>query len=91
MWGSFKKLVNPKSVIFNFRSFSNKCMQKGENMELKKRVKMFLEDTGATLSSFCRRMKISNTYYYMWMRGDIEFSDEIVNRITSYLDEIYKK
>ncbi len=33
-------------------------------MDLKERVKMFMEDTGAKLSVFCRKTKISDTYYY---------------------------
>lgn len=60
-------------------------------MELKKKVQSFLDDTGATVIAFCKRIDISPSYYYAWMRGRIEFSDAIVNRITTYLDEVYKK
>jgi len=60
-------------------------------MELKTRVKMFLEDTGAKLSIFCRKVDISTTYYYNWMKGKVEFSDAIIQRITEYLDEVYAK
>ena len=60
-------------------------------MELKERVKMFMFDTGAKLTIFCRKIDISTTYYYAWMRGEVEFSESIINRITEYLNEVYKK
>ena len=60
-------------------------------MELKTRVRMFVEDTGAKLSIFCTKVDISTTYYYNWMKGKVEFSDVIIQRITEYLDEVYAK
>ena len=55
------------------------------------RVKAFRSDTGAKLSIFCRKTNISPTYYYAWMRGEVEVSDAIIDRITAYLDEVYAK
>lgn len=60
-------------------------------MELKERVRSFMDDTGAKLSVFCRKVLISPTYYYAWMRGEVEFSGNINNRIETYLDEVYVK
>ena len=60
-------------------------------MELKERVKSFMDDTGSKLSVFCRKVQISPTYYYSWMRGNVEFSESINNRIKAYLDEVYAK
>ncbi|MCM1253242.1 MAG: hypothetical protein NC321_10505 [Clostridium sp.] len=60
-------------------------------MDLKERVKMFMNDTGAKLSVFCRKVQISSTYYYAWMRGEIEPSESMSDRIRVYLDEVYKK
>ncbi|TGY86928.1 hypothetical protein E5329_27715 [Petralouisia muris] len=60
-------------------------------MELKERVKMFMSDTGAKLSVFIRKVQISHTYYYAWMRGEVELSENMSNRITAYLDEVYAK
>lgn len=60
-------------------------------MDLKERVKMFMEDTGAKLSVFCRKTKISDTYYYAWMHDKIEPSEEMRGRIKAYLDEVYAK
>ena len=59
-------------------------------MDLKERVKMFMEDTGAKLSVFSK-VQISDTYYYAWMHDKIEPSDEMCERIQAYLDEVYKK
>lgn len=60
-------------------------------MTLRERVKAFRNDTGAKLSTFCRKTNISPTYYYAWMRGEVEVSDAIIDRITAYLDEVYAK
>lgn len=60
-------------------------------MELKERVKSFLKDTGATVTAFCRRVKISNVYYYRWMSNDVAFSGEVIERITKFLDDVYTK
>lgn len=60
-------------------------------MDLKERVKMFMEDTGAKLSVFSRKVQMSVTYYYAWMRNEVEPSEEMCSRITAYLDEVYAK
>lgn len=60
-------------------------------MELKKRVKSFLEDTGATVMAFCKKINISNSYYYRWLNGEIEFSEDICDRIDAFLNGVYTK
>ncbi len=60
-------------------------------MNLKERVNMFMSDTGAKLSVFSRKVQMSVTYYYAWMRGEIEPSEEMCGRIRAYLDEVYAK
>lgn len=60
-------------------------------MELRERVKAFIFDTGARITVFCKKISISPQYYYQWINNEIEFSDEIVNRITKYLNEVYAK
>lgn len=59
--------------------------------KLKERVKSFMYDTGAKLTTFCRKVEISHTYYYAWMRGEVEFSENIMKRIETYLNEVYAK
>lgn len=60
-------------------------------MELRKRVKSFLDDTGATVIAFCKKINISNTYYYRWIHGEVEFSKDICDRIETFLNEVYAK
>lgn len=60
-------------------------------MELRKRVKAFVDDTGARITVFCKKISISPQYYYQWINNEVEFSDDIVNRIIKYLDEVYAK
>ena len=67
-------------------------MQKGvKNMELRERVKAFIDDTGARITTFCKKISISPQYYYQWINNEVEFSSEIANRITTYLNEVYAK
>lgn len=60
-------------------------------MDLRCRVNMFLDDTGATVSAFCKHINIHPSWYYRWINNQIEFSDELIGRVTAYLDAIYKK
>lgn len=60
-------------------------------MELREKVKAFLNDTGATVTSFCKKIGISNTYYYKWINNKVEFSDQLVSRIKTFLNEVYTK
>ena len=52
---------------------------------------MFMEDTGAKLSVFSKKVQRSDTYYDAWMHDKIDPSDEMCERIQAYLDEVYKK
>ena len=65
--------------------------ERKNRMDLKERVKMFMEDTGAKLSVFSRKVQMSVTYYYAWMRNEVEPSEEMCSRIKAYLDEVYAK
>ena len=60
-------------------------------MDLKERVKSFMSDTGAKLSVFCRKVQMSSTYYYAWMRNEVELSENMNERIKAYLDEVSAK
>lgn len=60
-------------------------------MDLKERVKSFLNDTGATVIAFCKRIEISPTYYYKWINNDVEFSNQLASRIEKFLNEVYAK
>lgn len=60
-------------------------------LELREKVKSFLIDTGATVTSFCKKIEISTTYYYKWINNNVEFSDQLVSRIETFLNEVYAK
>lgn len=60
-------------------------------MDIKEKVKSFLNDTGATVTAFCKRIDISPTYYYKWINDNVKFSNEIIDRIIKFLDEVYAK
>lgn len=60
-------------------------------MDLRQRVKSFINDTGATVTAFCKKIEISPTYYYKWMNNNVEFSNQLANRITIFLNEVYAK
>lgn len=60
-------------------------------MDLRERVRAFLKDTGATVTNLCKKIEISPTYYYKWIRNEVEFSDRLMHRITEFLNEVYAK
>ncbi len=60
-------------------------------MDLREKVKSFLNDTGATVTAFCKKIDISPTYYYKWMKNSVEFSDQLVSRISDFLNDVYAK
>lgn len=62
-----------------------------KTVDLKEKVKSFLNDTGATVTAFCKRIEISPTYYYKWINNNVEFSDQLISRIKNFLNEVYAK
>jgi len=67
-------------------------MRKGvRKLNLREKVKSFLSDTGGTITAFCKKMETSTTYYYKWMKKDVEFSDRLICRIEEFLNEVYAK
>lgn len=60
-------------------------------MDLRQRVKSFINDTGATVTAFCKKIEISPTYYYKWMNNNVEFSNQLISRINNFLNEVYAK
>lgn len=60
-------------------------------MDLRQRVKSFINDTGATVTAFCKKIEISPTYYYKWMNNNVEFSNQLISRINNFLNEVYTK
>ena len=53
---------------------------------LKQRVQNYIEDSGIPRTTFCKRINISTVYLYKWLHNERTFSDEIVERLTVYLN-----
>ncbi len=62
-----------------------------QTLDLRERVKSFINDTGATVTAFCKKIEISPTYYYKWMNNNVEFSGQLICRINNFLNEVYTK
>lgn len=60
-------------------------------MDLREKVKSFLCDTGGTVTAFCKKIDISTTYYYKWMKKEVEFSDRLIDLIEEFLSDVYAK
>lgn len=60
-------------------------------MDLRKKVREFLYDTGATVTNFCKKVEISTTYYYKWQSKESELSEGLKKNIENYLKEVYAK
>lgn len=52
---------------------------------LKQRVKNYIEDSGIPRTTFCKRIYISTVYLYKWLHNERTFSDEVVERVETYL------
>lgn len=56
-------------------------------MDLKQKVRDYIKRVGIPKTTFCSRIGISLSYLYKWFKGEKEFSDNLVNRINSYIDK----
>lgn len=60
-------------------------------MTTRERMRQFFNDTNAKKTQFCQRVNMSPGYMYRYLKGDIEISKAMLNRINAYLDEVYTK
>ncbi len=60
-------------------------------MDLREKVKAFIKDTGSSVMNFCKNVGISHAYYYKWIKGQVEFSEKINERIRNFLKDVYAK
>lgn len=54
-------------------------------MDLKKRCKGFICDTGVPVTQFCKHIKLSVSSYNRWQRDDLLIAESTQNRIDTYL------
>ena len=52
---------------------------------LREHVKMFLKVSGMPKTKFCQNVGISTNHLYGWLKKEREFSDELVQRIETYI------
>ena len=55
--------------------------------QLKQRVQNYIADSGIPRTTFCKRINISTVYLYKWLHDERTFSDEVVERIETYLNK----
>lgn len=56
-------------------------------MSLRARVQRFFEDSGVNKTAFMKKVGISRSTLYNWLKGDITISVNIQNRIDHYLEQ----
>ena len=56
-------------------------------MDLKQKVRDYIKRVGIPKTTFCSLIGISPSYLYKCFKGEKEFSDNLVNRINSYIDK----
>ena len=54
---------------------------------LKQRVKNLIADLELPITVFCRKVQISQSAYYRWMDGTINFKEETEDRVRAVLDK----
>lgn len=54
---------------------------------LKERIKGYLEYTSIPVAKFCRRVDISTTTLYRFLKDDLRLSIETEERIKAYLEQ----
>lgn len=54
-------------------------------MSLMNRVEKFINELGVSKSAFCQRVKLNVSTLWKWMHGQLELSNETLQRIDNYL------
>lgn len=54
-------------------------------MDIKTRCKKFMDELGVPVTNFCKRIELSPSSYYDWMRDKAKLSDATEKRIDKYL------
>lgn len=57
----------------------------GQSMTLIERCQKMLDELGIPITSFCRKVGISASYFYACKKGTLNFSKEVDERINDYL------
>lgn len=60
-------------------------------METRKRIQNFFDDTNSKKTQFCKKVEMSPSYLYRYLKGEYDISEAMINRINAYLDDVYTK
>ncbi len=56
-------------------------------MDLIKRSQNMIDELGISITSFCRNIGISTSYFYYVKNGKMDFSSEVAERLNKYLSK----
>lgn len=60
-------------------------MKERRNEKLKERVNRYIDVLGINKTRFCEKCGIGRSTFYSWMKGDIDISDHLMDRIENYI------
>ena len=56
-----------------------------EQKQLCKRCTKMMDDVGISKTSFCKRIALSTSAFYVWKAGNLELSKTTLDRIDTFL------
>ncbi len=62
-----------------------KFTNKEDSMNLITRSQKMIDELGISVTSFCRNIGISTSYFYYVKNGKMELSNEVKERLNNYL------
>ncbi len=54
---------------------------------LRDRVQKFIEEFDMPITIFCRKIELTPDSYYKWKKGQLNFSEKTIKRISDYLSQ----
>ena len=57
-------------------------------MKLQEQTRKTLQETGLPISVFCRKIGISQTAFYRWLKEDLRLSEQKENNIRKHINKL---
>lgn len=57
-------------------------------MKLQDQTRKTLQETGLPISVFCRKIGISQTAFYRWLKEDLRLSEQKENNIRKHINKL---
>lgn len=54
---------------------------------LRERVQKFIDEFDMPITIFCRKIELTPDSYYKWKKGQLNFSEKTIKRISDYLSQ----